>query len=734
MAEEIQKPDSNVVTPEAALAALNQKILSYYPAAKVALVQKAYDFSNGSHKGQLRRSGDPYILHPLGVATLLAEMHLDLDTIITGLLHDTVEDTVANLGDIEKNFGPEIAKLVDGVTKISQMTFRNTHEKQGENIRKMIIAMGKDIRVVLVKLADRLHNMRTLEHMPLDRQIAIAQETLDIYAPLANRLGIGWVKMELEDLSLRYLKPEFYFQLVQKVAKKKTEREKYIKEVVELLSKELKKENIPGEVYGRPKHFYSIYKKMETQGIEYEQIYDVLAFRVQVETVVQCYEVLGVVHNLWKPIPGRFKDFIAMPKANNYQSLHTTVIGPGGERVEVQIRTREMHLTAERGIAAHWKYKEGGGLDRETEKKFEWLHQLLQWHQQVKDPSEFLETVKEDLYPGDIYVFTPKGDVMEFPFGSTALDFAFSIHTDVGTKCVGAKINGRLVPLKYKLKNGDTVSVVTAANQRPTKDWLKIVHTTRAKNKIRAYIKNEERSRALALGKDLLEKHFRKASVSFDNFLSPSGVEVVLKAFGIQEINDLFAQVGYGKVSPQKVLEILAPNQKPAEAEPEADSFLKKVFKSAAQKSSKSRSAIQLHGMSDILVRFGKCCNPIPGDPVVGFITRGRGITVHLAQCPKIFDMDQDRRVDVEWNVEEDLSRIVKLKINCVDEPGILHRMTEAFTNQGVNIHSAQIRATKDSKALCMFEIEVKNISHLNKVMKQVEGVKGIITVERVKV
>jgi guanosine-3',5'-bis(diphosphate) 3'-pyrophosphohydrolase len=730
--KEIQK------TPEAALADLKSTISSYFPQADLNLIQKAFEFSHKSHEGQLRRSGDPYILHPLGVATVLAEMHLDLDSICTGLLHDTVEDTVATLQDIEKLFGPTIARLVDGVTKISQMTFRNTHEKQSENIRKMIIAMGRDIRVVLVKLADRLHNMRTLNHMPLDRQVSIATETLEIYAPLANRLGISSVKIELEDLSLRYLKPEVYYRFVQKVAKKKDEREKYISEVIAVLEKETASYGIKCEVQGRPKHFYSIYKKMEASNIDYEEVYDLLAFRVLVDTTVQCYEVLGVVHNLWRPIPGRFKDFIAMPKANNYQSLHTTVIGPAAERIEIQIRTQEMHLTAERGIAAHWKYKEGGGIDKETEQRFEWLHQLLKWHQQLKDPSEFLDTVKTDLFADDIYVFTPKGEVMEFTFGATALDFAYSVHTDVGNHTVAAKVNGKIVPLKHKLKNGDSVSIVTSPNQKPTKDWLKMACTSRAKNKIRAYIKTEERARALTLGKELIEKTFKKHELNFQNFNKPAFIEKLLKELSLGETNDIFAQVGYGKIDPLKLIEILAPEKLKVDttvADPnDTSGFLTKVFKNAMRKSARSRSAIQIQGMSDILVRFGKCCSPIPGDPVVGFITRGRGITVHLADCSKVYDTDEGRRVDVAWNISATIpDRVAKLRVVSVDAPGLLQKMSEKFTDQGVNIHTAQIRATKDNKAISTFEVNVKDISHLNKVMKDLERVEGVISVERTK-
>lgn len=731
----MDKAAEEIKSPETALKLLKEKIVTYYPQATFEALDKAYEFSKKAHDGQLRRSGDPYILHPLGVAMVLAEMHLDMDSIITGLLHDTVEDTLATIVDIEKNFGPTVARLVDGVTKISQMSFKNTHERQSENIRKMIVAMGRDIRVILVKLADRLHNMRTLNHMPLDKQVLVAQETLDIYAPLANRLGIGWAKIELEDLSLRYSKPEIYFNLANKVSKKRKEREKYIKDVIALLQSELDKEGLTGsQVLGRPKHFYSIYKKMMESNIEYEQVYDVLAFRILVDNVVNCYGALGVIHNLWKPIPGRFKDFIAMPKANNYQSLHTTVMGPDGERIEIQIRTHEMQLVAERGIAAHWKYKEGG-VDKETEKKFEWLNQLIQTHQQLKDPSEFLESLKTDLFAGDVYVFTPQGDIMEFPFGATPLDFAYAVHTGVGNKTVGAKINGKIVPLKHKLKNGDTVEIITSPTQKPTKDWLKITHTSRARSKIRAFIKSEERLRAITLGKELLEKNFRRHELNLDNFIKSSPLDKILKELSLGELNDIYVKVAFGKVSPLRVIEIVAPEKLKAETKPseEPDSFLKKVFKSAAEKTKNSRSAIKIHGLDDILVRFGKCCNPIPGDPIVGFITRGRGITVHLADCPKSHDKDEERRVDVEWSLNEDAERVVRIRVVCVDEPGLLQKMSETFTGLGINIHQAQVRATKDHKAISQFEVNIKNITHLNRALKALEGIKGVISVERVK-
>jgi GTP pyrophosphokinase len=713
---------------------LCEKVRGYFPGADLRLIEKAYHFSEKAHSGQIRRSGEPYISHPLGVAAILADLRLDLATIATGLLHDTVEDTHATLPDIEREFGKPIAELVDGVTKISKINFRNTHEKQGENIRKMIVAMGKDVRVVLVKLADRLHNMRTLNHMAPEKQARIAQETLDIYSPLAGRLGIMSLKIELEDLSFRYSKPDSYYQLAQKVAMKKKERERFIDETKRLLTTELTtRSKMKFEVYGRPKHLYSIWKKMQARNLDYEQIYDVLAFRVVVGSVPECYEVLGHVHSLWKPIPGRFKDFIAMPKVNNYQSLHTTVIGPGAERIEIQIRTRDMHLVAERGIAAHWKYKEGG-KPADSDQKFEWLRDLVSLHQQVRNPDEFLETVKTDLFDREIYVFTPKGDVRELPEGATAIDFAYAVHTDVGNHCSAARVNGKMVPLKTKLKSGDTIEVMTSPNQTPSKDWLKFCVTTRAKSKIRWFVKNEQRKRAAELGKEILEKEFRKFGHSLQKFtkLTPEIVEK-LKMFGAGDMDDLFVAVGYGKQVAKDVVETFAPGSKPvAEERP---SFMQKILQSATTKNRKSKSIIKVDGMDDMLVRFGKCCNPIPGDPIVGFITRGRGITIHKSDCERAFEVDTDRRIDVEWTVNtvpDGVERAVRVRVVSQDIPGLLKHMSEAFSARGININNAQIRTTKDKKAVCVFDVNVRDTGQLSQVMADLQKINGIIGVTRV--
>lgn len=719
---------------------LLEMIRQYSPSANFDFIRKAYEFSEKAHSGQIRRSGDPYIIHPLGVAAILAEWHLDLPTIATGLLHDTVEDTQVTLESIEAEFGPTVKRLVDGVTKISLMKFRNTHEKQGENIRKMIVAMGRDVRVVLVKLADRVHNMRTLNHMPPDKQARIAMETLDIYAPLASRLGMNAVKVELEDLSFRYAFPEAYYVLAQKVARKKREREKYIEDVKKILTTELEKRTkIKFEVTGRPKHLWSIYRKMQSRNIDYEQVYDVLAFRVNVNTVAECYEVLGLVHSLWKPIPGRFKDFIAMPKTNSYQSLHTTVLGPQAERIEVQIRTYDMHLVAEKGIAAHWQYKESNtdddAMDIETLKRFNGLRDLIKEHQTTVNPDEFLENFKVDLFDSEIYVFTPKGDVREFPEGATPIDFAFAVHTDVGNHIVAARVNGKLVSLKHQLQNGDTVEVITSKTQSPSKDWLKICVTTKARSKIRHFVKTEARKRALELGREMLEKTLRKAGVSLQRAMEKPEFLKFAKDNGCNSEDDLLVKVGYGAITAQAVLNGLQ-IQLPKETDgpKEEPSFLKKAFQAAIGRRKQTGSLIRVDGMNDVLVRFAKCCNPIPGDSILGFITLGRGIVIHRADCPKAFELDQDRRIDVEWSGTQaaDAGRTVSLRVVSHDTAGMLKQMSEVFASHGVNILNAQARTTKDLKAICTFDVSIRNTQQLFEVMRDLGKLKGVIGVTRI--
>lgn len=723
---------------------LCNKIKSYDPGADIEFVKKAYLFSKAAHEGQFRRSGEPYIFHPIGVAEILSDLRLDLPSIATGLLHDTVEDTGVTLDQIEAEFGSVVRQLVDGVTKISLMSFKNTHEKQGENIRKMIVAMGKDVRVILVKLADRLHNMRTLNHMPFEKQMRIGLETLDIYAPLASRLGINSVKVELEDLAFRYSNPEMYYSLAQKVTKKKKEREKYIDDVKSNLTDELNK-NLKADfrVQGRPKHLYSIFKKMTMTGVDYEHVYDVLAFRVIVKTLTQCYEVLGTVHSMWKPIPGRFKDYIAMPKANNYQSLHTSVVGPGGERIEIQIRTEEMHLVAERGIAAHWQYKEGGTASAAMMKQMSWLQDLVNQNQIASDSGEFLENIKTELFEGQIYVFTPKGDVRELTEGATPVDFAFAIHTDVGYHCVAARLNGKMVPLRTSLKNGDTVEIITSKTKTPSKDWLKFCVTSKAKSRIRAYIQDEEKKKSHQLGQELLEKEFRKHGYNLLKTLKPEMVleNEELKKSGANDLDDLFVRVGYGKMLPKQVFESLklSRNQEDEEAkdkDKEKEGFFQKIYKSAVQKEKKkTRSLISVDGMDDILVRFGKCCNPIPGDPIRGFISRGRGIVIHKSDCQKVFTFDTNREIDVGWTVNsvpDGVERTVRIRIISNDSPGLLKNMSETFSSLGMNIHNAQVRATKDGKAVCLFDVSVKDTSQLHVAIQNLQKIKGILGVSRV--
>ncbi len=715
---------------------LCEKIAKYDSQADLNLIRRAYTFSEKHHEGQFRRSGEPYISHPLSVSGILADLRLDIETIVTGLLHDTVEDTTATLDDIKREFGETIATLVDGVTKINQMKFRNSVEKQGENIRKMIVAMGKDVRVVLVKLADRLHNMRTLHHMPYDKQSRIALETLEIYCPLAGRMGINTLKIELEDLCFRYYRPDVYYILVQQIKKSEAETNRYIEEVRKQIGEALGKTNLKHEVQGRSKHLWSIYKKMTSRDLDYEQVYDVLAFRVIVSSIPECYEALGYIHSIWKPVPGRFKDFIAMPKANNYQSLHTTVMGPGGERIEIQIRTQEMHLIAERGIAAHWKYKEkGNASSNKTEAQAQWLRELVQWHQNVRNPEEFLDTVKTDLFESEIYVFTPNGDVREFPEGATPLDFAYSIHSDLGNSCMGARVNGKMVPLKYRMQNGDTIEIVTSKTQSPSKDWLKFAVTSKAKSKIRQFVKEEQRKRSLILGKELVEKEFRKFGAAAAKHFQGDVFNQFLKDFGLHSMEEMFIRVGYGKLEPRNLVEKLLPNFNQQTEKTETQSFMDKVVKAAQTKIRKSKSLVSVDGMDDVLVHFAKCCSPIPGDSIVGFISRGRGVTLHRSDCKKAFELDQERKVEVQWTskkAELGQERNVKLKVLSQDITGLLKMMSEAFAVHGINIESAQVRTTKDKKAICVFQISVRDAKQLSEAILGLQKIRGILGVERV--
>jgi GTP pyrophosphokinase len=706
------------------------KVSSYNPASDLDMIRKAYVFCAKVHQGQTRLSGEPYLVHPMEVAGILADLKLDVPTVVTGLLHDTVEDTLTTFDELESLFGSEVARLVDGVTKIGKIHFKTKEESQAENFRKMLLAMANDIRVILVKLADRLHNMRTLQYQPEAKQRSIAKETLDIYAPIANRLGISWIKGELEDLSFRYLDSQIYYDLASKVTKKKKERESYVEEVRLIIKDKLADHGIKGEVSGRSKHLYSIYNKMQSRNVDIDEIYDLIAIRVTVEDIRECYEVLGIIHSTWKPIPGRFKDYIAMPKGNMYQSLHTTVIGPFGERMEVQIRTAEMHRVAELGIAAHWKYKEGKGYDEKEVKRFTWLRQLLEWQQELDDSREFMDTVKVELFPDEVYVFTPKGDVKGFPKGSTPIDFAYSVHTDVGHRCVGAKVNGKLVPLKYELKNGDIVEVISSPHHTPSRDWLKIVKSSKAKNKVRAWIKTEERLRSITLGREICEKEFRRYSQNFSKLQKSGDLKKVASEFGFVNEDDLMAAVGYGKLSYSQILGKLLPA---ATLEATQDRKESKIEKVLARLKGKSSSAIQINGVDDVLVRFGKCCNPLPGDDIVGFITRGRGVTVHTADCIIARENEPERRIAVTWNKNMKSALPVKIRVACHDEKGILANITTAITNCEANIVSASIQSTVDKRGVNTFEVDVTDLDHLNRVFNSINKVKGVIKVDRLK-
>jgi len=697
------------------------------PGADTDVIKKAYVYSARVHQGQLRQSGEPYFVHPQEVSGILTNLRMDANSVAAGLLHDTVEDTLTTLDEVKKIFGEEVATLVDGVTKIGKISFSSSEEKQAENFRKVFVAMAKDIRVILIKLADRLHNMRTLDSLDEKRRAKIARETIDIYAPLAHRLGIYWMKSELEDLAFRHMKSETYYRLAKLVNKTRKAREKFTEEMGRLIEESLAGEKLKARVVGRAKHLYGIFQKMERQNLTFDQIFDIIGFRIIVGSVKECYEALGIIHSRWKPVPGRFKDYIAMPKANLYQSLHTTVIGPNGERVEIQIRTEDMHMVAEEGIAAHWKYKEGRVVRDKDEKAYSWLRRLVEFQHEVVDAGEFLDTVRIDMFPDDVYVFTPKGDVREFPKGATVVDFAYSIHTDVGHHCVGARVNGRLVPLRYELRSGDTVEIMTSSHRWPSKDWLKSVVTSRSKAKVRQWIKKEERERSLALGRELLEKEFAKYGLNFSKVTKEETFPKVLSQLNYNSLESLIASVGYGKITPTPVLRKFFPqDQHIPQEEPSA---LRKIIRAVTGKPSEG---ILIKGVEDVLVRLCKGCNPLPGDSVIGFITRGRGVTVHTVSCPKALEADPERRIEVQWSTTDGQVRLAKIKVVCVDRPGMLANITQSIAAFHVNIQKASAKGIKDQKAINIFELAVKNLAHLKEVIRSVEKVGGVISVERV--
>jgi GTP pyrophosphokinase len=703
------------------------KITGYHPDADLDIVERAYVYSARVHAGQVRLSGEPYLMHPLEVANILADMRLDVVSVAAGILHDVLEDTCAEPEELRKLFGPEVLNIVSGVTKLSNMPTSSTQERQAENIRKMFLAMADDIRVILIKLADRLHNMRTLRFHSPERRRAIAQETLDIYVSIAARLGIYWIKTELEENAFKYINPEEYARIENLVAKSRAEREQYIGTVRDTLRKKMEAAGLKAEVLGRSKNYFSIHSKMQVQSLTFEQIYDLIAFRIILDTVSQCYEALGLIHSLWKPIDHKFKDYIGRPKPNMYQSLHTTVIGPAGERIEIQIRTWEMDRVAKSGIAAHWSYKEGHRIDENISKKFAWIQDLVDNQESFRDPGEFLENVRIDLFPDEVYVFTPKGDIRALPKGATPVDFAYLIHTEVGQKCVGAKVNGQMVSLPYELRTGDIVEIVTAKNHTPSKDWLKFVKTIKARSKIRQWIKAQEKERSISLGREMLEKAFRKEKLNFITLSKTDPMSAVVESLGVKNLEDLVANVGYGKVTP---LQVLRPFMAKPQAEGSRASLLKKLISRVRKK--KPRAGVLVKGVEDILIKFGKCCQPVPGDAIIGYITQGYGVTVHRASCVNALRMSPERQIEVEWSTESADRYPVKIQILSYDRVGLLADVVSSISKFGANILSASSETKETQMVESFFTINVEDKEHLEKILSAVKKVKHVQDARRV--
>lgn len=713
---------------------LLEKVRAYSPDADVELLRRAYVFSAFEHRGQVRHSGEPYLIHPLAVADFLADMKMDAVAIAAGLLHDVVEDTLTTIERIQELFGPEVAHVVEGVTKISAIPFSSSEQRQAENFRKMLLAMVDDIRVILVKLADRLHNMRTLSHLPDEKRVKIAQETRDIYAPIANRLGMSKIKNELEELSFRYLEPQVYETLRARVDAKRRATEGFIEELKKTVAEKLAEAHVPViEIDGRIKRLWSISQKLKRQKIDLDQVYDFIAIRIITDDVKDCYAALGIIHQTWSPVPGRIKDFIAIPRPNGYQSLHTSVISERGMPFEVQIRTMEMHRRAEEGIAAHWKYKEGRVGDQRDDRYFQWMRQLLDAQQDVRDPQEFIQNLKVELYPEEIYAFTPKGLIKSMPRGATPIDFAYTIHTDVGHQCVGARVNGKMVPLRTKLKNGDIVEIITQPGHKPSRDWLNYVGTSRARNKIKHLIHAEEKSRATDLGRKLFDKEARRYDVN-PKVVEGNGFGEVLSFFGHTKVDDLFADIGYGKVQPKQVLVKIVPPEKLKEKPPEGavgavTSAVRRVFGGAP-----GDEKIKVRGFDDLMVFRARCCNPIRGEKIVGYITRGKGVSVHSATCPNVVNLlyDPQRRIDVEWDKGvEDGRYIVKLTMEVEDRKGLLAAVSAKIAGINTNIKNMEARTDDTDHARIDVTIEINDLKHLEKVIKSLKGVDGVLGVER---
>ncbi len=710
---------------------LVEKVRASNPDADVELLRRAYVFSAFEHKGQVRHSGEPYLVHPLEVAAILADLNLDLVTVTAGLLHDVVEDTQTPIGRIEELFGAEVAHIVEGVTKLGAIPFSSSEQRQAENFRKMLLAMVDDIRVILVKLADRLHNMRTLHHLPEARRLRVAQETRDIYAPIANRLGMSRIKNELEDLAFRHLEPEVYTALAAKVESRRKVHEGLIEELKRTIVAKLAEAQVPViAIEGRIKRLFSIYQKLKRQRIELEQVYDLVALRVVTETVRDCYAALGIIHQTWSPVPGRIKDFIAMPRPNGYRSLHTSVVSERGFPFEVQIRTADMHRVAEHGIAAHWKYKEGRVGAGRDEQYYAWLRQLLEVQQEIRDPREFLQSLKVDLYPEEVYVFTPRGEVKVLPAGATPVDFAYLVHTDVGHQCVGARVNGKMVPLRTRLNNGDIVEIVTAPGHTPSRDWLSFVATARARSKIRHFIHAEEKARSIELGRKLFEKEARRFDLNVKGIASPEALGRVAAEHGLQKPDDVFAAIGYGKLAPRAVLARLVPQEQLRERRPETGlaSVVKRVLGGGDER-------IKVRGFDDLMVVRARCCNPIRGEPIVGYITRGKGVSVHSAACPNVLKLlyDPERQIEVEWDKGADRSPYaVRLAIRVEDRKGLLADVSAKIAGVNTNIRDVEATTDDQDRGRITMTVEISDMKHLERVIKSLRGVKGVLDVERV--
>ncbi len=712
----------------------------YLDEEDVAFIYRAYEFAEKAHKGQFRKSGEPYIVHPVQVAGILVDLKMDPVTIASGFLHDVAEDTSVTIDTIKSTFSPEVADLVDGVTKLGKIKYKSKEAIQAENHRKMFVAMAKDIRVILIKLADRLHNMRTLKYLPVDKQRRIANETLEIFAPLAHRLGISTIKWELEDIALRHLNPQQYYRIVELMKQKREEREQYIENVMHEVEKQLKAVNIESEISGRPKHLYSIYRKMVTQNKQFNEIYDLLAVRIIVNSIKDCYAVLGIIHTCWKPMPGRFKDYIAMPKPNLYQSLHTTVIGPEGDPLEVQIRTKEMHEIAEYGIAAHWAYKEGRQMNQDDEfiKKLTWFREILDWQNETHDAEEFMESLKIDLFSDMVYVFTPKGDVIELPAGSIPIDFAYRIHTEIGNQTIGAKVNGKMEPLDYKLQNGDIVEVLTSKHSYgPSQDWLKITQTSKAKNKIKQFFKKQRKEESIIKGKELIEKEIIATDLDPKEVLTQENLNKVFEKFNFTHVDDMYAAVGYQGVTASAIVTKLTEDLVPSEEEEALSKKLQELMddvKPKSQQTVKSSSGVRVKGMDNLLVRLSRCCNPVPGDDIIGYITRGRGVSVHRVDCPNIQSKEAKQRyLPVEWDIDPTERRKyhLDLEISGYDRQGLLNDILQAISETKTNITKVNGRSDQNKMAFIKITILIRNTGHLQRVVDRIKKIKDVYTVTR---